>query len=274
MLPFVRSFACATLLGAFLVAVPARAADYTDLWFIPAESGWGVNVVQSDNFMFLTFFIYGMDGKPTWYTADLAWDGMAYSGGLYLTQGTYFPLPWNPANSSTQQVGTAQFLPNALNAYQATLTYTVNGVGTVVKAIERQSLTIIAIAGSYVGGQAGGYTSCSQSNQNGGYTDNFNLDVTQQTNGIATLTFDYSQAGATCVLSGPLEQHGQLYRIAGASYQCTGGLQYSTTATVYEFKATAQGIEGRLAATLPSSASPSSLANCQENANFSAVLVQ
>ena len=66
---FLRNWACVALV---LLATPAaRAADYTDLWWNPAESGWGVNVVQSDTFMFLTFFIYGQDGKPTWYSASL-----------------------------------------------------------------------------------------------------------------------------------------------------------------------------------------------------------
>ena len=50
----------------------------------------------------------------------------------------------------------------------------------------------------------------------------------------------------------------------GATYACTGNLAFTTTAAVYELMATAQGIEGRLAAKLPS--------GCQENASFSAVL--
>ena len=64
------------LLFLFLVAVaaPADATDYTDLWYAPAESGWGANVVQSDQFMFVTFFVYGPDNKPTWYTAQLTVD--------------------------------------------------------------------------------------------------------------------------------------------------------------------------------------------------------
>ena len=51
----------------------------------------------------------------------------------------------------------------------------------------------------------------------------------------------------------------------GASYTCTGSLSFTTTATLYELKATAQGLEGRLSANLPS--------GCQESANFSGVLL-
>ena len=259
-----RLLSAGLLAVACLATVPARAVDYTDIWFTPAESGWGVNVVQADSFLFLTFFIYGADNRPTWYTGQLTWNGAAYSGGLYATQGTYWALPWNPADHpAAVQVGTAVFTPDALNAYQATLMYTVNGIGSVTKSIERQTLTTIALGGTYVGGQAGGYANCRDSANNGPYTDKFTLTAAQTTGNVATFTFQYD-SGATCVLSGTLEQHGQLYRIGGASYACTGSLSFTTTATLHEIKATAQGIEGRLAATLPS--------GCQENANFAGVL--
>ena len=38
---------------------------------LPPEGGWGVNFVQSDQFIFATFFIYGPDNQPIWYTAQL-----------------------------------------------------------------------------------------------------------------------------------------------------------------------------------------------------------
>ena len=260
---FVFALAC-------LAALPARAGYYTDIWYNALESGWGVNVVQSDSFMFLTFFIYGPDNKPTWYAGNLTWDGTKYAGGLYLTQGTYWALPWNPADHpNAVQVGTATFTPDSVNAYQATLAYTVNGIGSVSKAVVRQTLTSIALGGTYTGGQAGSYNNCSSSGSNGPYTDTYStLSVTQTAAGVATLSFQYAGGQAVCTLSGPLEQHGQLYRIPAASYKCVpsnaNGLNFTTTANVYELKQTSQGIEGRLAATLPS--------GCQENANFSAVL--
>jgi hypothetical protein len=109
------------------------------------------------------------------------------------------------------------------NVYQATLTWSVNGIGAVSKSIERQTLTTIGLGGVYVGGQTGGYAGCSNAGDNG-------------------LT----------------------YLIPGASYRCSGGLAFTTTATMYEIRATSLGIEGRFAATLPG--------GCREDANFSAVL--
>ncbi|HEX6138644.1 MAG TPA: hypothetical protein VF059_13395 [Casimicrobiaceae bacterium] len=250
---------------AFLAALAfpgaAFSTDFTDIWFVPQESGWGVNVVQSDAFLFATFFVYGANNQPTWYTAQLTWDGARYSGGLFATQGTFWANPWNPADHpDAQRVGTASFEPSALDSYHATLTYTADGIGSASKPIVRQTLTQIALGGSYLGAQGGSYSGCSAS---GSYTDKYTLKVTQEA-ASATLTFTYD-SGATCTLSGALQQYGQLYDMPAASYACTGNLGFTTTASVYELKATAQGIEGRLAARLPS--------GCQENASFSAVLL-
>jgi hypothetical protein len=262
---FKRFIARVALVAACVSPCAASASDFTDLWFNPLESGWGVNIDQSDSFLFATFFIYGADNLPTWYVALLTWDGTRYSGGLYATQGTYWARPWNPAeHPNAQQVGTASFQPNASNAYQATLVYTVNGVGTVTKQIVRQTLTQIAIGGAYLGGQTGAYSGCNTSANNGPYTDKFSLSVAQSASGSATLTFTYD-SGATCTLSGVLQQYGQLYDMPVATYTCTGTLAFTTTATLYELKATALGFEGRLAANLPSS--------CREDANFSGVLM-
>ena len=251
--------------GLVLVALTpaATATDFTDIWFIPQESGWGVNVVQSDTFLFATFFIYGQDRSPTWYTASLTFDGTRYAGGLYRTEGSFWANPWNPAeHPDAVQVGTASFQPGT-DAYHATLAYTVDGVGSATKSIVRQTLTRIVLGGNYIGAQAGAYSNCATTSQNGPYTDTFSLDVTHAVDGSAVLTFTYG-SGATCALSGALAQFGQLYDMPGATYTCTGNLAFTTSAAIHELKATAQGIEGRLAANLPS--------GCREIANFSAVL--
>ena len=254
---------CAAWLVVFAFTPAAAATDFTDIWFIPQESGWGVNIVQSDSFLFATFFIYGSDKAPTWYTALLTFDGTRYAGQLYRTEGSFWANAWNPAeHPDAVRVGTASFQPG-IDAYHATLAYAVDGVGSVNKEIVRQTLTRIVLGGNYIGAQAGAYSNCATSSQNGPYEDTFALNVTHAVNGSAALTFTYG-SGATCTLSGNLAQFGQLYDMPGATYTCTGNLAFATGAAVYELKATAQGIEGRLAANLPS--------GCRESANFSAVL--
>ena len=35
-------------------ALPSRATEYTDLWWNPAESGWGLTITHQGNVLFLT----------------------------------------------------------------------------------------------------------------------------------------------------------------------------------------------------------------------------
>ena len=50
--------------------VPAQnlGTIFTDDWWNPNESGWGLIVAHQQNFMFATFFIYRADGSPYWVT--------------------------------------------------------------------------------------------------------------------------------------------------------------------------------------------------------------
>ncbi len=241
----------------FAAAGRAAAIDFTDLWYLALESGWGVNVVQSDSFLFVTFFIYGADGKPTWYTAQLTLDSSGnYNGGLYATTGTYYAAPWAPGSLINTQVGTASFQP--IDASNAKLVYIVNGGATVTKVIQRQTLTTITVGGTYSGAQTGVYSSCTAPS----YRDFFDLQLTQGTDGTASFTFNYTE-GLTCTFSGTLTQQGQLYSIPSASYQCSDGLK--TTASMTEIKATAQGVEGKFTALAAGG-------GCREDAQFSGVL--
>jgi hypothetical protein len=263
-----RALALAAVVFALLGATgAARAADYTDLWWTPSEPGWGVNVVQSDTFMFLTFFIFGQDQKPTWYTGELSVDSSGvFSGGLYLSpRGSYYAVPWNQNDvPAPQRVGSVQFRPSSTNAYQATLTYVVDGVGTVVKPVERQPLTSIRLGGQYVGGQSWRESGCTNPNRNGPYKDVYDLQVDVTTAGVATFTYTF--ADYTCTQSGPLVIRGTQYTISGARYQCkdANSTFFTTTANMSEIKATAQGIEGRWIANVD--------AGCREDGQFSAVL--
>ena len=248
-------------LAVLLLLAAGRAAatvDYTDIWYIPAEAGWGVNVVQSNSFLFITFFIYGADGKPTWFTGQVNQDASGnFNGTLFSTTGTYYILPW--AGFAGAVAGTVSFQP--VSPYIARLIYTVNGVGTVTKTIQRQTLTAITVGGTYSGAQSGTYSGCTTSTTNGPYRDFFDLQVTQLTN--SSVTFAFSYTNVSCIFSGTLVQTGQLYGVPNANYSCSDGL--NTTATMTEIKATAQGVEGRFSA-------PSVGGNCREDAQFSGVL--
>jgi hypothetical protein len=241
------------------LASPAFAIDYSDMWYLPAESGWGVNFTQNADVIFMTFFLYGPDNQPVWYVAIAYEDGNGnFSGTLYSTTGTYFGAPWGGFASTP--AGTASFTPS--DASHGTLTYTVAGGPPVVKSIVRQTLTTIDLTGNFTGGQAGGYSGCTSASDDFLYKDTFELSVTQSA-GNVTMTFAYPSLN--CTFSGALVQEGQLYSVPSATYQCDDGTD--TAASMSEIKQTSQGIEGRFAATGVG-------ASCREDATFSGVNLQ
>jgi hypothetical protein len=254
-----RSLA-AFLLLALAVVRPAAAIDWTDIWWNPAEAGWGVNLVQSNNFMFATFFIYGQNNTPTWVTANLTVDtNGVWSGPLYSTTGTYYGAPWSGVQQ--QQVGTATFTPTS--SFTGTLTYNV-GTTNVAKAIQRQTLTTIPLGGHYSGAVLSTFSNCNNSNNNGAQTSYANLTVTQ-TISTQSLQFDFDSDFGQCTLVGTAQQNGVLYSIANAAYSCYSG---TLSAQVSEVKSTSQGIEGRWTSNVGSA-----FPGCTENAYFTLLFI-
>ena len=245
----------------------AHALEYTDVYYNPAEPGWGVFLVQSDTTQFLAFFIYGPDGKPTWYTAQLTEDANGnYVGPLYAITGTYFANPWQGYNIAA--VGTASFEPS--DSYHATLRYSFTGGPTVVKPIERQSLTPYPLAGSYSGSMSGTISGCQDPIDNEAhFRGRFNLTVTKTADTASTLVFsfvDTDNNGIVCSVAGPLTHLGRLYKIANGTFACTGqGINTSPVpGTLDGYHPTGQGIEGRLTASTGD--------GCKASLRFAAVL--
>src|SRR5208282_174143 len=134
-----RHAACILLAAISFLVAPAYATsfstDQSDLWYVPAESGWGMQLVQRGSVIFATLFVYGPTGAPTWYTATLDYTAdYVWTGTLYATSGTYFEEPWNPALLTVIPVGTMTWSEQTVAT--GLLTYVVNGV-TVVKNVTR-----------------------------------------------------------------------------------------------------------------------------------------
>lgn len=126
---------------------------FSDLWWNPEESGWGVTVDHQQDAMFLTFFVYRADGSPYWVTALLTHTSnsaspFAFSGDVYETRGPQFSQPFNPSLVSARKVGVANFTATAGNA--ATLVYTIDGA-SVTKSIQRQTLQYLDFSGGFHG---------------------------------------------------------------------------------------------------------------------------
>lgn len=84
------------------------AVDYTDLWWNPAESGWGVALTHQQDVIFLSWYTYGENGQPRWYVAsNCAMHGSGCNGDLYeVSGGTALTAPWDGAHKMTSKVGT------------------------------------------------------------------------------------------------------------------------------------------------------------------------
>jgi hypothetical protein len=257
----IRHLACVAVGALFLQAIPVRAEDYTDIWWKAGgtESGWGVNLVQSQDVIFATFFVHGPAPSTTeyWYVATLERSGGTFAGDLYQTTGTGIGAPWSAADRSATKVGSATFAPTSSTT--GTITYNV-GTTVVTKSIARQTLSGIALGGSYIGSAIVRSSGCSSAG-----SQPFDIDpvVTQTTGGEMQIALTFGSE--TCTMQGVYAQEGLLFRIPVAAYVCKNGstTTVNTTATVYEMKATSIGLEGRWAAP--------DVNGCTESASFSAV---
>jgi predicted dienelactone hydrolase len=114
----------------------AAATNYQDLWWNPAESGWGINLTQQGSTIFATWFTYDHNGKPLWLSVTATPQSGAYVGTLYQASGpAYDTVPFNPANVALMPVGSAAL--TFADGNSATFAYTAFGVSQ-SKAITRQ----------------------------------------------------------------------------------------------------------------------------------------
>lgn len=221
----IRRFAAA-LVASMAFAMPASATsfstDYTDLWFNPAESGWGVNVIQQGNTMFATLFVYGPDQTARWYVASglVGASSVAFTGPLYRTTGPYFGAAWTGGGPAVQ-VGTMTF--NFNSPTTGTLSYQVDGVA-VTKSIQRQTFVANSLSGNYLGGLTAQSSACSTgSNTPILIFDNFTVTHTASNSiSIPVRFFTGGGSAATCTFNGTYSQNGKMGTIGG-SWSCTTG---------------------------------------------------
>ena len=256
-----RSRFCPSLVTAvlalFLAFAPTAHAkvDFTDIWETEGgtEPGWGVNFAHTGDFIFATFFIYGPNGAPVWYTAQLLrTTGDTFSGGVYVTSGTWFGapvfIPVPPGN--VVAVGDATF--TATNNHRGTFHYRVDTVA-VNKNIERFTTTSFSVADIYLGGSAGTVAgSTCATGTTGSFVQTMQFRVTQTA--ASVLRIEFSGADSTnrgqllCAMQGPATQRGKLLEMSGAGYQCTGGA--AKTADVASIRLLDDGIEAHWTSSL------------------------
>lgn len=214
--------------------------DSTDLWYIPSESGWGANLIQQNEIIFVTIFVYSASGAPTWFVGPATQfsgsdgNGLNFTGPLYQTTGPFYGGVFNPSAVTTRQVGTVTFVTPMQE--QGRLTYTVDGV-TVVKDVVRQTFRSNNLTGAYLGGWVGTYSGCSSGN---GYRESLDA-ITVSHSGSA-----FTMQTTACTYNGTYVQDGRLGRVAG-SYSCTNAV--SGNFLIIEMQASLSGMDARFSTT-------------------------
>ena len=126
----------------FTTGSRAGATNYSDIWWNPAESGWGINIFHQDQIIFSNWFTYNSTGRDQWYVVPLAarqTDG-SFKGDIYeVADGTPYNLVNGaPAFAAGVPKAIGQMVYRFTNGERANITYTI-GTVTQTKAIERQA---------------------------------------------------------------------------------------------------------------------------------------
>lgn len=256
--------------AALAFALPAAAAtpaspDYSDLWWNPAESGWGAQVQQQGDVLFMTLYVYGADRAATWFVASglrpRAAAGSApptWEGKLYRTRGPVFSGAFDPGAVNAVEVGTATL--EFATPESATLRYSVEGA-TVVKSLSRQTWREVSLAGSYHGGLTSALIGCSDPNLGGSIDVLGALTVTQSGASVTMAVTTATLAGlpSSCTYRGTYRQSGRLGAVAG-TFSCTivigldergenvARVTHQGPFTLERIEASANGFFGRLRA--------------------------
>jgi hypothetical protein len=113
--------------------------NYTDLWWNPNESGWGINLAHQGDTIFAAWYTYAVDGTPMWLVVTAVKTGPGiYEGDLYHTTGPLGPT------LQAKAVGAATFTFTNGNSATFASSVQLDGMAspvTQVKAISRQVFT-------------------------------------------------------------------------------------------------------------------------------------
>ena len=233
---------CIGLATAFNAAASTFSTDATDLWYAaPAESesGWGVNVIQQGDTLFLTMFVHGPNSQPTWFVgsntafAGRSGDAVVFRGPLYATAGSPYSAPWSPGAFNIRPAGSVTFTLTTVNT--ATLSYTADGA-TVSKNLVRQTWKANDLSGQYIGGLAGTFSQCANPATNGFTLENANVAIVNTATNF-DMDLENPLAGASCSYRGSYSQSGRLGSASG-NFTCSGNVAGTFTASEIDGNAT------------------------------------
>jgi hypothetical protein len=224
------------------------AGTYSDLWLKADEPGWGVNVVQQSETAFVTLFVYGPDGRPTWYVASEAHIA-AYSepggwplfrGTLYRAEGAWLGGPWRAG----RVIPAGELQLEVLAKDRMRVHYDADGVSG-VKEVQRFSFSQPVEAANYV---AQFNLRQARSGQPFGqlYLQADTLVHFDSATAQGFMRVD-DQLGRRCEYRGPYQQAGKLIRFSG-TFTCNSGDALAGTFAIDDLEVTANGFTGYLRA--------------------------
>lgn len=217
--------------------------DLTDLWWNANESGWGVTATHQREIVFLTFFVYGVDNRATFYTGQATYTGQSgsgaliFSGPMFETRGPWLGSFFNPNAVTIRQVGTVTF---TAFVDTATLNYSVDGT-FVNKELTRQTFRNNDLTGSYAGVYRETASGCSNPANNGTVERVVGVSIT---NSVTALTIATNENGAVCNYSGNYRQGGRMGSSTG-TYNCPG---IAGSYDMVEIEANPSGVTARFTA--------------------------
>jgi hypothetical protein len=242
----------ALLSVAILATGAAKAAsttNYSDQWWKADESGWGAAVLQQADVLFIDLFVYGTDGKPTWFVASVYLQSGAaaghdvFTGDLYATTGPYFGNAFNSAPVVARKVGTMTF--DASSGTTATMVYTVDGT-RVEKPVTRQPLRNENIGGSFIGGWVLEQTACTPASDNGRDEVDGIISIIHPASNVVTIALQSRDGEDNCTITGTYSQNGHLGQIANGALNCASiGGTLTGTLNVFEIERSISGLTAR-----------------------------
>ncbi|HEX4857894.1 MAG TPA: hypothetical protein VFV17_02675 [Usitatibacteraceae bacterium] len=243
-----RTFAICTAVTAALFGVATSATattfgtDTSDLWWDPSESGWGVTATQQNEVVFLTFFVYGADNRPTWYIGQTSYTGNSpsgeavFEGTMYQTTGPWLGTTFNPSAVGTRAVGSVKLFAFVDSA---TLFYNVDGV-FVTKQITRQTFRINNLNFQFTGVLVQNATGCANGTNNGTTENPLSIAIQNSTSAFSMAT---NSGQMVCNYVGDYVQSGRMGSSRG-TYSCPG---ISGNYNMFEIEANPSGITARIA---------------------------
>lgn len=217
---------------------PAQAqGNYQDMWWQPAESGWGLMVVQQQDIISSVLFHYDDERKPRWYLLSNAPRGAdeRFSGTLFETRGPPLFSAFDPQAVDVRAVGTMTLHFTAANA--ATVEYSIDGESS-SREIERITFSTIDGTGEYFGSHSA-FVQCPSNPQVGNYIFPSSISVVQG-NVVQVITSNslLNSGTVSCTWNIALEQQGSAARGSG-TWICVnqqGNLVQTATVEVEELR--------------------------------------